>query len=206
MSVQGGAVAPRRSGRSKLTPERERELYDAVLDLLREVGYEALTMDAVAQRTRSSKATLYRQWGNKPQLVAAALECCGSAPPPLADLGQNSLVEDLRALARWAGRDAAQDTATLRALGQAMQGDEELARVLRETLIEPELNAFNALLDSAVERGELSATPVAARYLPHMVFGVLLSRPVIDGKEADEEFVVQFVDDVILPMLGLGDA
>ena len=49
--------------RSRITPEREAELYRAVLDLLREVGYDALTMDAVAARTKSSKATLYRQWG-----------------------------------------------------------------------------------------------------------------------------------------------
>lgn len=203
MPVLGDALTPRRSGRSKLTLERERELYGAVLELLREVGYEALTMDAVAQRTRSSKATLYRQWGSKPQLVASALECCGSSPPPLADLGEYSLVEALRALARWAGRDAAKDTATFRALGHAMQEDQELARVLRETLIEPELNAFNALMEAAVERGELSAVPERYHYLPHMVFGVLLARPVIDGKVADEEFFVQFLDDVILPMLGL---
>ncbi len=52
--------------RSRLTPERESELYAAVLDLLREVGYDALTMDAVAARTHSSKATLYRQWGASP--------------------------------------------------------------------------------------------------------------------------------------------
>ena len=40
--------------RTRITPEREAELYEAVLDLLREVGYDALTMDAVAARTRSS--------------------------------------------------------------------------------------------------------------------------------------------------------
>ncbi|CAM5422282.1 TetR/AcrR family transcriptional regulator OS=Streptomyces alboniger OX=132473 GN=CP975_14595 PE=4 SV=1 [Streptomyces alboniger] len=59
--------------RSRITPEREAELYTAVLDLLREVGYDALTMDAVAARTRSSKATLYRQPGGKPELVAKAV-------------------------------------------------------------------------------------------------------------------------------------
>lgn len=63
------------SRRSRITPEREAELHGAVLDLLREVGYEALTMDAVAARTKSSKATLYRQWGSKPELVAKALRC-----------------------------------------------------------------------------------------------------------------------------------
>lgn len=59
--------------RSRITPEREAELYAAVLDLLREVGYDALTMDGVAARTRSSKATLYRQWGGKAELVAKAV-------------------------------------------------------------------------------------------------------------------------------------
>jgi AcrR family transcriptional regulator len=43
---------------SRITPEREAELYEAVLDLLREAGYDGLTMDAIATRTRSSKATL----------------------------------------------------------------------------------------------------------------------------------------------------
>jgi len=59
--------------RTRLTSERESELYQAVIDLVREVGYEAMTMDAVAARSRSSKATLYRQWQGKPQLVAAAM-------------------------------------------------------------------------------------------------------------------------------------
>ncbi len=69
--------------RSRITPEREAELYEAVLDLLREVGYDALTMDAVAARTRSSKATLYRQWGGKAELVAKAIR--HNKPVDLAD-------------------------------------------------------------------------------------------------------------------------
>ena len=59
--------------RTRLTPERERELFTAVVDLVREQGYDALTMDAVAARTKSSKATLYRQWESKPKLVASAM-------------------------------------------------------------------------------------------------------------------------------------
>src|SRR2546421_9693553 len=62
-----------RPRRTRLTPEREGELYEAVLALLRESGYDALTMEGVAARSRSSKATLYRQWGTKPKLVAEAL-------------------------------------------------------------------------------------------------------------------------------------
>jgi len=51
--------------RTRLSDEREAELYRAVIELVLEVGYEAMTMDAVAARSRSSKATLYRQWEGK---------------------------------------------------------------------------------------------------------------------------------------------
>ncbi|MYU48488.1 TetR family transcriptional regulator, partial [Streptomyces sp. SID7803] len=46
-----------------MTPERAQELYTAVLDTLRESGYESLTMEGgVAARSRCGKSTLYRQW------------------------------------------------------------------------------------------------------------------------------------------------
>src|SRR6266542_2223133 len=57
-----------------MTPEREDELYEAVLALVRETGYERLTLDAVAARAHVSKATLYRQWSGKATLVAHALK------------------------------------------------------------------------------------------------------------------------------------
>ncbi|WP_228450106.1 TetR/AcrR family transcriptional regulator [Streptomyces alkaliterrae] len=205
MPVRDTTGTARRSRRSKITPERERELYDAVLDLLREVGYDALTMDAVATRTKSSKATLYRQWGSKPQLVVAALDCCGAAPPPFEELEAENLVDSMRELARWAARDAAKDTALMRAVGQSAQNDPELARAMRETVIEPELNAFRGLLEKAVQRGELAEVPPAADYLPHMFFGLLFARPAIDMIEVDEDYLVGFVDEVAVPLLGLTD-
>src|ERR1700756_903804 len=83
--------------RSRITHEREAELYEAVLDLLREVGYDALTMDAVAARTKSSKATLYRQWGGKAELVAKAVR--HGKPGGFADeVDTGSLRSDLHAL------------------------------------------------------------------------------------------------------------
>ena len=59
------------SRRSKITPEREQEFFDAVLEQIRECGYEAVTMEGVASSTRCSKSTLYRQWKTKPQFVVA---------------------------------------------------------------------------------------------------------------------------------------
>ena len=70
-----------RPARGRMTPEREGELYEAVLALVRETGYEGLTLDAVAARAHVSKATLYRQWGGKAPLVAHALK---RTRPPIA--------------------------------------------------------------------------------------------------------------------------
>src|ERR1700749_4927164 len=56
----------------EFTP-REQEILDVCAELLTEIGYERLTIDAVAARARASKATIYRRWPGKPALVGAAV-------------------------------------------------------------------------------------------------------------------------------------
>jgi len=51
---------------------REAELLEVTLQLLQEHGYERLTLDAVAGTARASKATVYRRWPTKAELVLAA--------------------------------------------------------------------------------------------------------------------------------------
>lgn len=51
---------------------REVELLDVTLQLLQENGYDRLTVDAVAATARASKATVYRRWPSKAELVLAA--------------------------------------------------------------------------------------------------------------------------------------
>ena len=57
--------------RPRVAGERELEIFEANLEVLDEVGYDLLTMDAVATRAKASKATLYRRWRGKPELVGA---------------------------------------------------------------------------------------------------------------------------------------
>src|SRR5947208_17025211 len=82
------------SRRSKITPEREQEFFDAVLEQIRECGYESVTMEGVAASTRCSKSTLYRQWKTKPQFVVAALR--SRRQSRLGGIDTGSLAEDLR--------------------------------------------------------------------------------------------------------------
>ncbi|GAA0249314.1 hypothetical protein GCM10009527_052220 [Actinomadura nitritigenes] len=65
--------------RSRISPDRAAELYALVLDRLREVGYEALSVEDVAGRARMSKATIYRQWGASPS--SSSRRCARSARP-----------------------------------------------------------------------------------------------------------------------------
>ena len=58
--------------RPRVEGEREAEILDAALVLLGRVGYDRLTMDAVAAEAKASKATLYRRWTTKPSLVVDA--------------------------------------------------------------------------------------------------------------------------------------
>src|SRR5579864_5993220 len=53
---------------------REEAILDAVIGLLGETGYEAMTMDAVAARAHASKTTIYRRWPGKAELVRAAVD------------------------------------------------------------------------------------------------------------------------------------
>jgi AcrR family transcriptional regulator len=188
--------------RTRLTPERERELYEAVVELLREVGYEGLTMDAVAARTRSSKATLYRQWKGKPELVATALR--HSKPVSPADIDTGSIVGDLHELIRCHDEnETKRDQELMRGLAHAAFRNEDLFRALRELLIEPELDSFRVLVQRAVDRGELAADNPARGFIPHMLFGGAMARPIIEGIDADPEFSHRYVDAVVAPALGL---
>ncbi|MFI0235602.1 TetR/AcrR family transcriptional regulator [Streptomyces sp. NPDC016845] len=195
------ATAPTASRRSKITPERAQEFYDAVLDQLRRNGYDALTMEGVAAQACCSKSTLYRQWRTKPQLVAAALRAGRCTKFSASDTG--SLAGDLVSAARNAAAQSLPDTALLQALGHAVRQDGELKGALREALVEPELASIDAMIERAVARGEIAADHPALPYVAAQLFGVMRSRPFLEGRDADADYLVGFVENVLIPGLGL---
>jgi AcrR family transcriptional regulator len=189
------------SRRSKITPEREREFFDAVLEQIRECGYDSVSMEGIAASTRCSKSTLYRQWKTKPQFVAAALRA--SRQVRFTGIDTGSLAEDLREAARAAGAWSMNDTKLVHALGHAVTQDDELACALREALVEPEIAALREILRRGVERGEIAADHPALEYVPAQIFGVVRARHVLEGKYADPDYLVRFVEAAVLPALGI---
>jgi len=54
--------------------ERRHAILEAALELIVEVGYERMSMDALAERAHASKATIYRHWDGKAAIVAEAVQ------------------------------------------------------------------------------------------------------------------------------------
>ncbi|WP_306319020.1 MULTISPECIES: TetR/AcrR family transcriptional regulator [unclassified Streptomyces] len=186
--------------RRRMTAEREAELYDAVLELLREVGYDALTMDAVATRTRSSKATLYRQWGGKAALVVKAMR--HYKPVDIAEIDTGTLRGDLHTLARRQDDCSVEEsTALMRGLAMAMHSDPHLLRAFRELLIEPELEELDQVLQRAVARGEVREGNPAMGFTLHMMVGAMATRSMIDELPPTQEYLISYIDAVVLPAL-----
>ena len=79
-------MVPETATRPRVEGDREQEILDAALTVLAEVGYDKLTMDAVAAEAKASKATLYRRWSSKPELVVDAV-CSHKEHPPVPDTG-----------------------------------------------------------------------------------------------------------------------
>ncbi|WP_327112151.1 TetR/AcrR family transcriptional regulator [Streptomyces sp. NBC_01341] len=197
-SAQETSLASRRS---KITPERQQELYAAVLDLLRESGYDSLTMEGVASRTRCGKSTLYRQWGSKPELVVAALRCARRTL--LSDIDTGSLAGDLHEAARTVDAASGQDTALMHALGHAALQNPDLLIALRSTLIAPSIAAIDTMVERAVRRGEIAADNPAADFVAAQVIGAMRSRPLLEGRYPDAGFLTRFIECAVLPSLGL---
>ncbi|MBO1336501.1 TetR/AcrR family transcriptional regulator [Streptomyces sp. VRA16 Mangrove soil] len=192
-------VAEAAARRSRITPEREAELYGAVLDLLREVGYDALTMDAVATRTRSSKATLYRQWGGKAELVVKALR---SQKPQFDEIDTGSLRGDLHAMVlRDDDCHMEQNSALMRGLMVAVHANPDLLAAFKEWVVAPEISGLDRMLRRAVDRGEIRADNPALDYVIHMLIGAFATRTLIDEQPPTQVYLASYIDAVVLPAL-----
>ncbi|WP_051468577.1 TetR/AcrR family transcriptional regulator [Actinomadura oligospora] len=179
-------------------PERRAELFDTVLEVLAEVGYERLTMDLVARRARAGKATLYQRWPSKAHLVVAAME---RYRPEAPDGDAGSFVEDIRQLltayvAGWSGLDRG----LLIAILEGSRTDPELARLRRERLATPVRRSIESSLDRAMRRGEIP-DGVDAGLLVDLPFAIILSHVLVKDETPGQELVDRFVDGILRPLL-----
>src|SRR4051812_42136176 len=152
MSPQTEAVTTR----PRVEGDREVEILDAALEVLAEVGYDRLTMDAVALKAKASKATLYRRWNGKVSLVIDALPHPPQHETPAEPVDTGSLRGDL--IESYCGSGGLTDKPEVAAFGAiltAIMRDPEFAAAFRRDVVTPKLAASKAMFERAIERGEI---------------------------------------------------
>jgi AcrR family transcriptional regulator len=184
--------------RPRVEGDREEEILEATIELLVELGYHRLTLDAVARQARASKATLYRRWESKPALVIDALIKAKDMPDPeLPNTG--SLRGDL--IATFCGTHGMANSRATEVLGSvitAVSTDEEFARLFRERFIAPKLAVTEAIYAHAIERGEISPD-IDLDIIGPALAGVCLHRAYLMGQPPDEELITRVIDHLIIP-------
>jgi AcrR family transcriptional regulator len=188
---------------------RDAVILDATLELLGEVGYDRLTIDAVATKAKASKATVYRRWQGKAALVVDAMQTINPLKPNPADgppdctwPDTGSLRGDLVAGCRnFVERLNSEEGKLVAAVITAQSRDPELASAMRAATYDDKRRSCRILADRALARGELTATDGADTFV-EVLPAIMFNRLLITGEPFDEAFISHVVDDIALPLLG----
>lgn len=175
---------------------RECELLAVTLQLLQEHGYDRLTLEAVATTARASKATLYRRWPTKAELVLAAFVEGTRQSKVEPDTG--SLRGDLLSLGEAVCAHVSAHASTIRAILVETSRIAELDAMMHEQFLDQRKAFMEHVLARAVERGEISAAAVTED-LWDVLPGYLIYRVVLTGRSPGPRTVVDLVDNVLLP-------
>lgn len=178
---------------------RDVAICDATLSLLAEVGYDRMSMDAVAARAHASKATIYRRWPGKRELVLAAVRTRAERHAAPADTGslRGDLLATFRAMSDAVGKEEAE---LMAGVLRAMRRAPELGACVRDQVVDSKAMLLQVIVERAVARGELPAE--ADPGLAHEVAAALwFQRVLVVGGAVDDEFLVHVTDDVLIPLL-----
>lgn len=183
---------------------RDPEILDAAIAVLSETGYDAMSMDMVAARAKAGKATLYRRWPSKADLVLDAVSCMKQGQSRLEDLPDTGTLRgDLVALIRpHSMEDAERKMRVMGALVSMLSRDPDLAEAVNEAITEPRARLNRALIERAIGRGEVSPS-VEVDTIAHISPSMTAYRTLVLRKPVDREFLIGLIDGVVLPALGL---
>lgn len=201
---QDAGRSPARAGGRKRDASRDGEILDAAISILAEVGYERMTMDMVALRAKAGKATVYRRWSSKADMVLDAVARMKRDQVDLANLPDTGTLRgDLLALFR--PQSVEQTETKLRTtagLSAMLLQHPDLVESGHDALVAPWVEANRTLMQRALGRGEIPPgkdIETIARMLPMM--GAY--RSLIQRLPFDRDFLVRMIDALVLPALGI---
>ena len=186
--------ANRRPGRPR-SEQAEQAIIEATLDLFAEQGFEGVCVEAVAARAGVGKATIYRRWPNKEELLLAAF---GSLKSPFPEPKGVSVRDDLLAMVEVMCADKADPRKARRyalLLGEGEKYPRLMARY-KETVVEPRREAMRAVIRRGIQTGELRPdTDVEIAMLT--LTGAIMAQDQSTSGALDDNFAIRLVDGLL---------
>jgi len=179
---------------------REQAILDAVAELIGEVGYEKVTVDAIVARARASKTTLYRRWADKSELVADALRRQAQGPEPeVPDTGtlRGDLLLTVQQIAQTLIGGAGP---SLIGLLEAIRDDAALRDLVGSQISQRSHEVGRIICARAGARGEKIDARRSDAVL-ELAFAKVFTDTLFRGGIPDTPAFERLVDDVVLPLL-----
>jgi AcrR family transcriptional regulator len=189
---------PGRGGRPR-DPSRDGAIRGAILQVLAESGYAGLTMDAVAAAAGVGKATIYRRWRTKSDLVADAVAELSSTSIDTPDTGSHE--GDLRVLLRWlvGAVNGPLGAATLSLLS-ALPHEPGLREAFHSGPMGVWSTTFREVWERAEARGEVH-DPIAGTAVSSTATAPILQRWLFSAEPVPEAFADELLADVVMPLI-----
>jgi len=179
---------------------REHAILDAAIELITEIGYERITVDAIAARAHASKATMYRRWAGKAELVADALrrQAQGDAPavPDTGSLRSDLLLTVRQIAETFVGTSGP----SLIGLLEAVRDDGMLRELIGHQVRSRSHEVGRTISARAVERGE-NLHVARAEAVLDIAFSQVFSDTLFSGGIPEAATQQRLVDDILLPLL-----
>ena len=188
------AAVPRPVGRPRSAAADE-AILAATIEELTEVGFDELSMERVAVRAGVGKATLYRRWSSKSELVVDAIGTVKPAPVhPRTGSMRDDLVELMYSGMNWVSDDAS--GRLLIGLCMELQRNPDIADLYRDRLVTPRRQVGYQILRDGVEQGELRPD-VDLEVLLDLLVGALFYRRVTGAGSVERSAVEAVIDQVL---------
>ncbi|KQM60999.1 TetR/AcrR family transcriptional regulator [Agreia sp. Leaf210] len=185
-------------------PAKDQQILDAAVEVLAETGFDGMTIDMVAARAGAGKATVYRRWASKNELVLDAVACLKKSDLDALQIPDTgSLRGDLVAMIRPPTIDDAERKLKVMAgLASMLSSAPELADAANEAIVEPRARINRMLLNRAIDRGEIAAD-IDIQLVSSISPSMVAYRSLIQRRPVDRDFLISVIDGVILPAVGL---
>jgi AcrR family transcriptional regulator len=199
MATTSADIAAEPSRGRPRDPSRDEAIVDAAIDALVREGYDRLSIEGVATAAGVGKATVYRRWSSKAELVIDAL---ATLKPSIDTIDTGSLDGDIELMIAVSCSPHSQRLfQVMVSICSALPREPELLEAFRTRFTEPRIARITGMLDRAKSRGELGPDvdiAMAASLLPSL----MLQRVLTTGQPAGRAYAEQVVSSVLLPVLG----